>query len=77
MSSPSVSRSAEPCPAGLQPGYLYTLRGFKDAAGVGNSLIRRARIAGIALPTLTVGRRKFIEGKDAIQFLKSVAKLSS
>ena len=76
MSSPPVSRIAEPCPAGLRPGFLYTLRGFKDASGIGHSLIRRARNAGIALPTLTVGRRKFIEGKDAIQFLKSVAKLS-
>jgi len=76
MSPPSVSRSTEPCPAGLRPDSLYTLRGFKDAAGIGHSVIRRARNAGISLPTMTVGRRKFIEGKAAIQFLKSVAKLS-
>ena len=64
-------------PRGIRPDVLYTLSGFKSAAGIGHSLIRRARGAGIKLPTMTVGRRKFIEGAAAIKYLKSISQLDN
>ena len=70
----TVSLSA---PDGIESTKLYTMKGFQAAAGVGHSLIRRARDAGIPLPAIRVGRRKFIKGDAAIQYLEAISRLDS
>jgi hypothetical protein len=37
--------------------------------------MREARRAGIVLPTLETGRRKFIRGSDAIEFIEQLSRL--
>ena len=53
----------------IAPERLYTLKGFRAASGVSATRMREACRAGIALPTLEVGRRKFIRGVDAIAYI--------
>ena len=60
-------------PSYIAPERLYSLRGFQAAAGVSSTRMREARRAGVSLPTLEVGRRKFVRGTDAIQFLETLA----
>jgi hypothetical protein len=65
--------NAKQDPSFLAPDRLYTLRGFQAAAGVSATRRREARLRGIALPTLAVGRRKFVRGADAIAFVLRLA----
>jgi hypothetical protein len=62
-------------PSFIAPERLYSLRGFQVAAGVSATRIREARKAGIVLPTLEVGRRKFVRGTDGIAYLEQLAAL--
>jgi hypothetical protein len=57
----------------IAPERLYSLRGFQAAAGVSSTRMREARRAGVTLPTLEVGRRKFVRGSDAIAYLERLA----
>ena len=63
-------------PSFIAPERLYSLKGFQAAAGVSATRIREARKAGIMLPTLEVGRRKFVRGSDAISYLERLAMLT-
>ena len=58
----------------IAPERLYTLKGFRAASGISATRIREARKAGILLPMLDVGRRKFVRGADAIAYLERLAK---
>ncbi|HEX5471879.1 MAG TPA: hypothetical protein VFW73_08330 [Lacipirellulaceae bacterium] len=64
-------------PSYLAPERLYSLRGFQAAAGVSATRMRYARASGIALPTIDVGRRKFIRGADAIAYIERLAELDA
>ena len=66
-----------PEPSFVDPGRLYTLRGFQVASGVSSTRMRSARLQGIACPMLEVGRRKFIRGTDAIAYIERLAELEA
>ncbi len=63
-------------PSFLAPERLYTLSGFQVAAGVSATRIREARRLGVELPTIVVGKRKFVRGRDGIFFIERLATLS-
>ncbi len=60
-------------PTFISPENLYSLRGFVAASGISETRIREARRAGIELPTINAGRRKFVRGQDAIAFVERLA----
>jgi len=64
-------------PSYLAPERLYSIKGFIAAAGVSSTRMREARHAGVVLPTLEVGRRKFVRGSDGITYLEQLAALSA
>jgi hypothetical protein len=70
-------RSAAGRPSYIAPERLYTLQGFKDASGISGTRIREARLKGVEPLYLEVGRRKFIRGQDAIEYIERLAVLSS
>ncbi len=62
-------------PSFIAPERLYALKGFQAAAGVSSTRMRMARQAGIQLPTLDVGRRKFVRGAAGIWYIEQLADL--
>jgi hypothetical protein len=64
-------------PSFIAPDRLYTLKGFQIASGVSATRIREAKRKGVVLPTLEVGRRKFVGGADAISYLYELARLTA
>ena len=63
-------------PSFLDATRLYSLKGFYNASGVSPTRIREARrLHDLHLPTLEVGKRKFIRGSDAIWFIEQLAEL--
>lgn len=61
----------------IAPERLYTLRGFQAASGISGTRMRQAKRQGIECPMLEVGRRKFVRGADAIEYIERLAKLDS
>ena len=57
----------------IYPDVLYPYRAFQIAAGIGPTKIREARLAGIELAVIQVGRRKYAEGHAIQAFLKAIA----
>ncbi|MAT71191.1 MAG: hypothetical protein CMJ58_16895 [Planctomycetaceae bacterium] len=57
----------------IDPGRLYTLKGFYAASGISSTRMREARLKGVICPMLQVGRRKFIRGADAIAYIERLA----
>jgi hypothetical protein len=68
-----MSSATTNAPSFIAPERLYSLKGFQAAAGVSDTRMREGRQAGISLPTLEVGRRKFVRGVDAIAYLERLA----
>jgi hypothetical protein len=64
-----------PEPSFIDAGRLYTLRGFQVASGISSTRMRSARQQGVVCPMLEVGRRKFIRGSDAINYIERLAEL--
>jgi hypothetical protein len=62
--------------AAICPERLYPLRAFQEASGIGSTRMREGRLAGILLPTISVGRRKFIRGGDGIEYIEQLSKLN-
>ena len=60
-------------PTYLAPERLYSLKGFIADSGITPARMSEARRAGITLPTLDVGRRKFVRGADAIAYIERLA----
>ena len=60
-------------PSYIAPERLYSLKGFMAASGVNSMRIYKARRAGIELPCLIVGKRKFVRGSDAIAYIERLA----
>lgn len=54
---------------------LYTLAGFRIASGIAATRMREARLQGVHPVTLEVGRRVFIRGRDAIEYIERLAEL--
>jgi len=59
----------------IAPERLYTLNGFQVASGIAATRRREARLRGVHLPTLNVGKRKFVRGVDAIAYIEELARL--
>jgi hypothetical protein len=55
------------------PERLYPLRAFQEASGLGQTKMREARLAGIRLKTIDVGRRKYVRGSDGIEYIEALA----
>ena len=64
-------------PSFLDATRLYSLKGFYNDSGVSPTRVREARAKGINLPTLEVGKRKYIRGSDAIWFIEQLAELGA
>ena len=71
---PSLSKSSRT--TYLAPERLYSLAGFVKATGVSLSRIRLARRAGLEFPTVRVGKRAFVLGSQAIEYLLQLAELT-
>lgn len=59
----------------LCPDRLYTLAGFRVASGIAQTRMREARLQGVVPSQLKVGKRIFIRGRDAIQYVERLAAL--
>ncbi len=64
-------------PSFVDANRLYSLKGFYNASGVSPTRVREARRMGIKLPTLDVGKRKFVRGSDAIWFIEQLAAMNT
>lgn len=62
-------------PSFIDPGRLYTRRGFIAASGVSETRIRSAKKLGIEISTLSVGKRLFYRGADCIAYIEALAAL--
>lgn len=60
----------------LDPACLYTYSGFITCSGISKSRIREARLRGVKLPAMKVGKRLYIRGRDGIEFVEKLAELS-
>lgn len=60
-------------PQGIHPNAVYPIASFREISGISETRIRLARREGIDLPTMAVGRRKFVSGEDAIAFMQKLA----
>jgi hypothetical protein len=59
----------------IDPDRLYALKGFQEAAGIAATRMREARLQGVVPTTLRVGKRVFIRGRDAIEYVERLAQL--
>jgi hypothetical protein len=59
----------------IQPECLYSREAFFEATGISPKRIRAAAQRGVEAPWLTVGKRKYIFGSAAIQFVVSLSEL--
>jgi len=64
-------------PREIAPERLYPLRAFQEAAGIAPTRMREARLQGIDLPTVNVGKRKFVRGGDGINYILRLADLGA
>jgi hypothetical protein len=62
-------------PSYIDPSRLYTIRGFWAASGISPTRIREAKRRGVELTTIEVGKRKFLRGSDAIEYIERLAAL--
>lgn len=61
----------------VDPGRLYSLRGFQEASGIAATRMREARLQGLVCDTVIVGKRIFVRGTDGIAYIEALARLSS
>ena len=57
----------------IAPERLYSLRGFYGDSGVSDTRRREAARQGVVLPTLEVGRLKYVRGHDGIAYIEKLA----
>ena len=70
-----MATTAKRPPSFLDPGRLYSLRGFQEATGVSSTRMREGRLAGVHPNWIMVGRRKFLRGVDAIDYVERLSEL--
>ncbi len=61
----------------VDPDRLYSLVGFRIASGISQTRMRKARLQGIVPRQMKVGKRIFIRGVDAIEFIERLAALTA
>jgi hypothetical protein len=59
----------------IRPECLYSREAFLGATGLSAKRIRDAQREGVEAPWLTVGKRKYIFGSAAIQYVVSLSEL--
>lgn len=59
----------------IHPESIYPYNAFIRCSGISQSRIREARLQGLLLKTVDVGRRKFVRGFDGIEFIQSLSEL--
>ena len=64
-------------PTFLDPERLYSLRGFQEASGITSTRMREARLQKVEPEYIIVGRRKFLRGVDAIEYVEQLAELGA
>lgn len=57
------------------PERLYPLTVFERITGLGPTRRREGRLAGVHLPTIDVGRRKFVEGAAGQEYIRRLAEV--
>lgn len=70
-----MASTAAPTRSFIDPHRLYTLRGFQIESGVSATRMREGRLQGLHPNLLIVGKRKFLRGVDAIQYIEKLAAL--
>jgi hypothetical protein len=65
---PVTARASNP--STIDPDLLYSLPAFIEAVGISHGRLRDYAKAGFELPTFAVGRRKYIKGATAIEYLE-------
>lgn len=72
----SASTKAKPKPSFLCPQRLYTLPGFYAVTGWTYQRERELKLEhGLQLPRLRCGKRVFIDGAAAIEYIRKAAQL--
>lgn len=61
----------------VDPGRLYSYRGFQIDSGISQTRIREARLMGHPLPVLKIGRRSYVRGGEAIEWMEKLAELTA
>ena len=62
---------------GILPDALYPRAAFVRASGISRTRLREARLMGLPLPVMRVGKRQFVLGRDAIEWIIELAELSA
>jgi hypothetical protein len=62
-------------PTFVDPDRLYALRGFYEASGISPSRAREARLMGYPLPTVDIGKRKWVQGSAGIEWMLKLAEI--
>lgn len=57
----------------IDPERLYTLRGFQVESGIARTRMNEAARWGLRPTTIRVGKRVFIRGRDAIEYIERLA----
>ena len=61
----------------IAPERLYSLRGFYVESGISETRRREAARQGVELPTLEVGKRKYVRGWEGIAFIEKLAEMEN
>ena len=64
-------------PTVIRPEDVYPLQGLIAASGISYTRIRDAAKAGLEMKTMKAGKRVFVRGSDAIEFIEKLAALSA
>jgi hypothetical protein len=68
---PVLARASNPTT--IDPDLLYSLPAFIEAVGISHGKLRDYAKQGFELPTFAVGRRKYIKGATAIEYLERLS----
>ena len=60
-------------PTYLDPDRLYSLSYFVKASGLSTTRLKKAKAKGIEPRVISCGRRKFVFGADAIDFVRRLS----
>jgi hypothetical protein len=62
-------------PTSISPDNLYSLAEFIRVSGLSYSRIRQAAHDGLEIPTIAVGKRKWVDGAAGISYVHELAEL--
>jgi hypothetical protein len=58
---------------GIRPDVLYPLQAFIRASGVSKTKMREARLMGLPLPVLELGKRLYVRGAEGIAWIEALS----